>query len=600
MRRICLSVLLLCARAICMETPPVDSAAARCYRNAPDALIACTNALAQNPRPEQKTNLLLAKAMVLSQAGEHNTAIAIYRQALSESPKSAAAHLLYAWGLDRAGTGRAADLEYTAAVRTGLLRGHEIVLNDAVRQMIRSIGREGNFYYAAAQSLDRLHENPAAKAFYLKAAYDFAQRPDPLVIEAYNHAVKMDPTDATVHAEIAKFWKNWDEKHGADVLAELKECVRLAPNDAQYHYDLGQAYAAAGDDANASTQYREAVRLNPLDKQAANELMIAAMTTGETGAMAAETPDTPEALKNLRKCVDYSGIRAEIACRSALEIGLSPHHAAEAHAFLANELPEPEAVTEYRAAIQADANYALAYYLLARRLGDKVAGTDDPAVLLQSAAKLRPDWVAPREAYARLLWSRSRHAEALAAQREALALEPEDEKLKAQLNAWQVEFATETEKVESAAGQVQIAPNNAGAHRTYGLALASAGRTDEAREEFRTAYKLDPRIGWRIASSVMYSGFSDVACEIYAELKPNEKLEYPQSSLEQDLGTCVRLYPNDTKYLAQLAQWQFSRGDGAAVRRTYESIIRIDSDYFETHPQARTIYDQAGVQRGAQ
>ncbi|ABF40964.1 Tetratricopeptide repeat protein [Candidatus Koribacter versatilis Ellin345] len=578
-----------------------DDAASRCFRNSYDGPIACSEALSGNPAPAQKAQLLLAKGMLLTQAGEHTTATAIYRQALTLLPKSAEAHVIYAWGLDRSGETATADLEYKQAVQFGLMRGHEIVLGDTGKAMVAGIGHEGNFYFTAGQGLERAGQKNAAKAFYLKAAVDFAQRPDPLVVQAYDNAVRVDTSDPTTHWEIAHFWQQWDGSHGAEVVRHLKECARLAPNNAEYRYALGQAYAAIGDTANAAIEYREAVRLNPVNGKASHDLQLAAVSTGETGAIAAATLDSPEALAQLKTCVNQNGVRGEFACRSALKVGLSPHNSAIAHTFLAAELPTAEAIAEYREAIKSDPNYALSYYLLAQKFeGKEFQSAEDPVLLLDSAAKLRPDWIATREQLAAVLWARNRHAEAINAQREAVALDTADEKLAAHLKKYETDFAAEAEKVQVAQTGVKSAPSDPAAHRAYGLALASAGKMDDARSEFRTAFQLNPKNGWKTATAIMYGGFADVACEIYSTTKPEDAPDYPQSSLEQDLAACGKMFPEQTKYLASLAQLQYSRGDGAAVRQTYEMIVTMDPKYFDKHPEDRELYDHASSQKGAQ
>jgi hypothetical protein len=96
----------------------------------------------------------------------------------------------------------------------------------------------------------------------------------------------------------------------------------------------------------------------------------------------------------------------------------------------------------------------------------------------------------------------------------------------------------------------------------------------------------------------MYSGFADVACDIYAETRPKDAPELPQSALEQDLSACARSFPQQTRFLAQLAVLQFQRRDNAAAQHSYQIILNIDPEYFDKHPQEREIYDRSRQSKG--
>ena len=549
----------------------------------------------------RQTELLLAKGMLFVRSGETQFAITTFQEALRHSQKSATAHIIYAWGLEHAGNTQAADAEYGHAVRYGILQDREIVLSDGAQTMIRVIGDEGHFYFAVAKGFERAKQPGAAKAFFLRAAPDLAQRPDPLVIEAYDHALRLDPGDASTHAAIARFWAKWDDQHLDDVIQHWSEAVRLEPHNSEYHNELAKLYEKAGQAEKAKAEYAAAALWTPKDQHLSLELQLAAVLSGEMPVQPALTPDTPEALAQLRNCEDLSGVRGEVACHTALKIGLSPHNASMAHMYLAGELGGDAAVEEYREAIRIDPNYALPYFQLAEHLrATHNAPTDDQPLLYESAATLREVWVAPRATLAVVLRERNRHAEALEAGRKAAMLDPSDPVLSARIQRWRAEFAHDGEKLDAAAEQVRAIGSDASAHQAYAAALASTGRREEAVREYRMAYTLAPKNSWKMAAAILYGGFAYVACVILVAARPSVMGNVGDVLLEQDMLACTRLFPKRTSYWSKLARVQFSRGNGLATRRTYERIINLDSAYFQTHPDERALYDRAAVQRGAQ
>lgn len=595
----CAQLILCLLLLVPVASSAADDVAQRCVRNEGDSLAACTAAAATTKSPHERSRYLLAKAMLQAKAKEYAVATAVMREAIMLAPRDAQVHLVAAWTLDAAGDREAADHEYLQAAKLGAVQETSVARDEITRKAIRNIVGEGRFDYVAAQGFEGVGQKMAAKAFYLEAAADFERRSDPSVIDAYNAAIRVDPKDGATHYQFAQFWKRNGERN-AEVVHQLEEAVRLEPGNADYHFALAQGYIAGGDSAKAVPELHAALQIRPGFAEAKRDLELAIVSTGQVGIEAASTDDTPEALNQLATCIDGDGVRGELACRRALKIGLSAHYAAEAHTFLAQELPSGEAIPEYHAAIAADANYALPYYLLARllTLPAKPADTpgEDPAPLFIAAAKLRPDWVAPRRELAGWLWSRKQFTEAITEQREAAAVDPDDPLLARGVTQWQAQLAELQNNLKTAAAVVMANPNNAGAHIGFASALAALGRKDEASNEYRAAYKLSPGDGWTIASTILFSGFADVACEIYPNLRAEDTPSLPVSALESDLNTCSQMFPSDTRSLTRLAELQIRSGDYVAAQHSYGEILNRDAGYFEDHPQERVLYDRSKIQ----
>ncbi|HEY3926767.1 MAG TPA: tetratricopeptide repeat protein [Candidatus Koribacter sp.] len=306
--------------------------------------------------------------------------------------------------------------------------------------------------------------------------------------------------------------------------------------------------------------------------------------------------DTPEALQQLRTCIDANGLRGAAACRSALKIGVTAGNAAEAHTFLASQLHANEAASEYREAIAADPTYALAYLRLAELLnasGAEITGDDkeDAVELLQTAAKLRPDWAAPRRQLAAVLWSRKRFVDAIAAQKDAMAVDPEDATMAATLKDWESQFEDLKGALKQWETAVLAKSHDATARMRYGDALSDVGRSDEARDVFREAYKTDTGIGAALGADLLYRGYPDIACEVLPRAYGSAK-DGDVAAHISDLQTCVRKFPNDTEALRVVADLQLRSGDYRAALKTFQEALSRDSEYFEKHPQQRAAYDR--------
>ncbi|MBI1852576.1 MAG: tetratricopeptide repeat protein [Planctomycetes bacterium] len=75
-------------------------------------------------------------------------------------------------------------------------------------------------------------------------------------VDAFQHAIKVRPTDAVTHANLALTYK--DMGRTDDAVRSYQKAVELAPMDSQTMNDLGLAYEAKRDDETAMECYRKA------------------------------------------------------------------------------------------------------------------------------------------------------------------------------------------------------------------------------------------------------------------------------------------------------------------------------------------------------
>jgi tetratricopeptide (TPR) repeat protein len=160
-------------------------------------------------------------AMAADELGEAAEAASLYRAALKENPKNAAAYNKLGLLSERQGRPAEAIANFRKAIQLS-------PTNTAARlNLAIELLREGNFTggMAELESILRMNPHDAAAHFCMGFALLSANRP-------------------------------------ADAIPRFREGLLYNPADAEGHYGLGSALAAQGDPA-AAAELREALRLNP-------------------------------------------------------------------------------------------------------------------------------------------------------------------------------------------------------------------------------------------------------------------------------------------------------------------------------------------------
>ena len=214
----------------------------------------------------------------------------------------------------------------------------------------------------------------------------------------YRAAVRLDPENADLHHNLGVALEREHDLDGA--IAEYREAVRLNPNYELPHLGLGNSLLGKGDPDGAITEYREAVRLNPNLADAHHSL----------GA-------------GLERKGDMDG-----------------------------------AIAEYREALRLNPNFADAHHSLGATLERK--GDMDGAIAeYRETLRLNPNYDLPHLGLGNALLSKGDLDGAIAQYREALRLNP----------------------------------NLADAHHNLGVALERKGDRPGALVEYREAYTLAPK-----------------------------------------------------------------------------------------------------------
>src|SRR6266567_5816206 len=103
--------------------------------------------------------------------------------------------------------------------------------------------------------------------------------------------VKLSPENAMGHLDLGIVYA--DRGHKPEALAELKQSIRLAPNNVNAHWRLGRLYRSMGMTAEAKAEFDKASTLNKSE----DERLLKVMSTipaGDRKSSGGSDPSTPK------------------------------------------------------------------------------------------------------------------------------------------------------------------------------------------------------------------------------------------------------------------------------------------------------------------
>jgi VWFA-related protein len=162
----------------------------------------------------------------------------------------------------------------------------------------------------------------------------------------------------------------------AEAVKVLRRAVQLAPDLPGLRHQLGLAYHATGDEADAEPELREAVRAEPANAAAHNDLGIVLFRMGEINAARAEfqaaaslAPKDPNAHFNLGEALARSGDSSGALAELRTATGLAP-----ADAGLARLLQHVETAVSSENAIKVEVRQVLVPVVVTGHDGHRISG----------------------------------------------------------------------------------------------------------------------------------------------------------------------------------------------------------------------------------
>ena len=333
-----------------------------------------------------------------------------------------------------------------------------------------------------------------------------------------------------------------------DSTAALKTLAKLINRHPQYgraYQEFGHNYDSLKNSTAAIKAFEKAVGLNPALLASWNALALLFQTSGQRGkeqaamAQAQWLSQLPTQLLTVTSLIHESRLQiAQQLCRQFLQ--QNPHHA-EAMRLLAE-------------------------------IGSKLQILDDAEFLLESCVEFYPDNTRARMDYVQVLHKRQKFDEALQQAKQLHALAPDN-------IAFEVALANENQAVgnfdEALAIYQRMIDRKADSHLVHsarGHALKTIGRTDEAAESYRNAYRVKPNFGdayWSLANLKTYSFTQSElaamrALEKHETTSPQDKIYFSFAlgkALEdqQDYAASFDFYQRGNTLKQQASQYRTGR-----------------------------------------
>ncbi len=351
-------------------------------------------------------------------------------------------------------------------------------------------------------------------------------------IAAFREAIRLKPDDATTHSNLGSALCDGLRQYDA-AIAEFREAIRLKPDHAIAHYGLGVALSKKGDRNGAIEAYREAIRLKPEFADAHGNLAF-----------------------NLFKGGDLDGAIA--ACREALR--LKPG-SSNTHCILGDALIKKEDFVGAAAAcrdairfgaVKPEIRYSLAVCLV--EIGDP----EGAIAACREAIRLKPDYANAHIALGVALDAQGDLDGAIAAYRETIRLEPDDSVARRNLGHALHEKGDLDGAIATYREAIRLEPDFAEGHWCLGRTLVQLGRFGEALPWLRKGHDLgSSRPEWTTAVE---------DCEILAALE-----------LRVDALIAGEDAPSDARERAGFARILCHRGDYAGAARHYAYALAEDA-----------------------
>jgi len=219
----------------------------------------------------------------------------------------------------------------------------------------------------------------------------------------------------------------------AEAVGHLRESLRLNPNDAEAHNNMGGVFQRMGKFEDAIAEHQEALRLNP---------------------------QLVEARYNIGVC-DQALNRME------------------------------DARTQYAEAIRAQPDYAMAHYNLGTTL-TAMGRLDEAEAEFKEALRLTPEFAPAHDGLGFVLLRSGRIPDAVTEFKNATRIQPDYAPAHYKLGVTLAGAGLSEEALEEFRDAVRYAPASPEMHSALAAALASTGRLSDAEFEFGEALKLRP------------------------------------------------------------------------------------------------------------
>ena len=255
--------------------------------------------------------------------------------------------------------------------------------------------------------------------------------------------------------------KVFDSANILDAFIEIKELTPVG------HFFRANAYYYAGDFGNAEKEYKEAIKINP---------------------------DLAEVHYNLGVLLERLKRHGEAEKEYKEVVRINPNYMA-AHYNLGNLLADlkryDEAENEYRETIRINPDFVQAHYNIGNLLRD-LKRFDKAEKEFKEAIRINPDHAEAHNNLGNLLAKSKRYDEAEKEYREAIRINPDNAEAHNNLGDLLKDLKRYKEAEKEWREAIIINPEHAEAHNNLGTLFSITERPKEAEKEYRKALRINP------------------------------------------------------------------------------------------------------------
>jgi tetratricopeptide (TPR) repeat protein len=313
-------------------------------------------------------------------------------------------------------------------------------------------------------------------------------------------AQRRHPNDFWVNEDLCWYFTVIDRSRGEDATRFGAVAVALRPQSAGARLNLGYALEKGmGRLDEAIAEYREAIRINPNFAEAHTNLGRALRDKGQLDEAIAECREAVRLSKGL--ATPHIGLGNALHVKGRLDEAIAEYHEAiridpsiaEAHDNLGNSLSGKgqldEAIAEHREAIRIREDFTESHNNLGTVLSRK--GRADEAIdEYRAAIRIKKDYMEAHYNLGNALHGKGRLGEAIAEYREAIRLNRNSTEAHINLGNVLRDQGQLDEAIAQYREAVRLKRDDAIAHHNLGSALATKRQLDEALLEFREAIRI--------------------------------------------------------------------------------------------------------------
>ena len=302
---------------------------------------------------------------------------------------------------------------------------------------------------------------------------------------------------------------SYSENNYTKALSYFNESINRFPSDGKIdkylgdvHFYMGNCYYLNNDLAQAEKEYREAIKMNPDDIEAHNNLggVLYDLKRYEEAEKECKeairiNPNLAEAHNNLGILYEHFKRYKEAEKEYREVIRINPDYA-NVHNNLGTLLEDlkryEEAEKEFREAIRINPGDDYAHYNLGLLLAQYLKRYDEAEKEFREAIRINPNLVEAHVNLGNLLRDLKRYEEAEKEYREAISIDPNLADVHVNLGVLLVQLQRYEEAEKELREAIRINPNYAPAHYNLGNLFFDLHRHNEAEKEFREAIRINP------------------------------------------------------------------------------------------------------------